>query len=104
MFKSAGGQWEASGAAQVHDGWVRVVSAPDVPLGSCQKIASCGDDGKACVVKVMNDQVEINEISGLHSAGSVAWAMVDKTVVVCHTDGAVTMWKESGTGNWVSLH
>lgn len=103
VYKSAGGQWEASAAAQVHDGWVRVVSAPNVPLGACQKIATCGDDGKACVVKVMNNQAEISEINGLRAAGSVAWAMVDKTVVVCHTDGAVTMWKESGNGDWTSL-
>ena len=101
VFKSAGGPWEISAAAQVHNGWVRCVAAPNVPLGSCQKIATCGDDGRACVVKVVNSQTDVSEVKPLQApAGGVAWAMVDKTIVVAHANGETSTWKEDENGEW----
>ena len=101
VFKSAGGPWEISAAEQVHNGWVRCVSAPNVPLGSCQKIATCGDDGRAWVVKVVGNQTQTSEVKPLQApAGGVAWAMVDKTVVVAHTNGETSTWKEDENGEW----
>ena len=100
VYKSAGGSWEPSSAIQAHDGWVRSIAAPNVPLSHCQKIASCGDDKKVCVVKVINDRPELKEVDGVDFPGSVAWAMVDKTLVIGDTNGNTTMWKEDENGQW----
>lgn len=100
IFKSTGNSWELSCASQVHNGWVRDLSSPNVPLGSAYKAASCSDDSVA-VLKISNNEIEVSQIEPLDApVNGVEWAMVDKTLVLSHINGQTTYWTENEKGKW----
>ena len=100
IFKSTGNNWELSCASQVHNGWVRDIASPNVPLGSAYKAASCSDDSVS-VLKISNNEIEVSQIEPLDApVNGVAWAMVDKTLVLSHINGRTTYWTENEKGKW----
>jgi WD40 repeat protein len=100
-YKNAGAGWEVSCGKEVHDGWIRAISAPNGLSGGFQRIATCGDDQRAAVLKLMNSVIEVEYVDGAEAVQDVGWARVDKTLVLAHTDGTVTLWDEDEKGKWV---
>ncbi|OHS95795.1 hypothetical protein TRFO_38072 [Tritrichomonas foetus] len=101
IYKSTGNSWELICASQVHNGWVRDLASPNAPHGGTFKVASCSDDS-AAVLKVTNNEIEVSKISPIDFAvNGVAFAMVDKTLVLSHVNGQTTLWTESENGQWI---
>ncbi|OHS95871.1 hypothetical protein TRFO_10279 [Tritrichomonas foetus] len=101
VFRSISNNWEQICAAQVHNGWVRSISTPNAPIGAVQKIASCSDDQTAAVLKIVNNEITVSQIQPLSvPVQGVSWAMVDKTLVLAHTNGSTSMWKETENNEW----
>jgi WD40 repeat protein len=102
IYKNAGAAWEMSTAVQVHNGWVRGIAVPRVPLGGCQKIGTVGDDSFAAVVKITGNEASVSEVKPLDStACAVGRALVDKVLVLSHANGGTSFWKEDEDGQWV---
>jgi WD40 repeat protein len=100
VYRSAGAGWEVSCGKELHNGWVRSISTPNVPRGGFQRIATCGDDQRAAVLKVVNGAIEVQYVDAGEAVEDIGWARVDRTLVLSHADGKVTMWDEGDDGNW----
>lgn len=104
VYTSGGNGWGMSTAKSVHNGWVRRISVPKVASGGKQKIATCGDDAKVAVLYLKDNTIEVNYIDNLDFAATdVAWAMVDKTLVVQHTNGTSSFWHKNENGELVQI-
>lgn len=90
--------WELRQIIQVHDGWVRSIASPSSAGGVNQKAASIGEDNVLSVVKMVDNKYTSVSVEVGSSASGVSWAMVDKTILVSHDDGTVSMWKEDESG------
>lgn len=100
-FCTTGNKWEQCCAAQVHNGWVRSLASPNNPLASTFKAASCGDDSVYVLKIINNENIEKTQIAPLDTpVNGVAWAMVDKTLVLSHKNEQTTMWAENENGEW----
>lgn len=102
VFRSAGGGWEMTCAAQVHNGWVRKLSSPKVPAGGMQKVASTGDDHIAYVEKIVGNTINVQKIAKFDKETTgVSWAVVDKVIVLSHEDNTVSIYTENNDGEWI---
>ena len=96
--------WEVGPIAQVQNGWVRQVVAPSASNTRYQKVATFGDDDTANIVKFTDKLVILSTGTLPVPPTGVAWAMVDQTLVVSHSDGSTTLWKEDQDGNLVQMN
>ena len=101
VFRSAGSGWDFTCSAQVHNGWVRQISTPKIPQIGIQKIATCGDDKFAAILKLNGNNIETTLIGLESPASGISFAMVDKVIVMSHNDGKTTTWAEDDEGKWV---
>ncbi|KAH0787717.1 protein transport protein SEC13 B-like [Histomonas meleagridis] len=101
VFKSAGSGWEFTCSAQVHNGWIRQLSTPKIPQVGIQKVATCGDDNIASILKINGNNIETTFIDIDSPANGISFAMVDKVIVMSHKDGKTTTWSEDDEGKWV---
>ncbi|KAH0793472.1 protein transport protein SEC13 B [Histomonas meleagridis] len=99
-FKLICGNWELSAAAQVHNGWIRQLASPLVPIAGSQMVASCGDDNIVAISKLNGNGFDVSKIVVDFPACGISWAMVDKVLVLSNINGEVTMWTEDENGNW----
>ena len=101
VFQSVGSTWEQIAAAQVHNSWCRGIASPNVPMTGTYKVASCADDS-VYILKITNNVIEKVIMRALDfPVNGVGFAMVDKTLVLSHTNGAASMWSENESGEWV---
>ncbi|KAH0787530.1 protein transporter SEC13 [Histomonas meleagridis] len=100
VFKSAGSDWEFTCSAQVHNGWVRQLSTPKISQIGIQKVATCGDDNVASILKINGNNIETTFLSLDSPAEGIAFAMVDKVIVMSHKNGSTTTWSEKDGCNW----
>lgn len=102
VFRSAGGGWELTCAAQVHNGWVRKLSTPKAPACGMQKVASTGDDRVAAVEKIVGNTINVHNVAKLEKdTTGISWAVVDKVIILTHDDSSVSIYTENNNGEWI---